>query len=81
MSEEERRNDIPIVALNPGGILNWKYKAETRLRKSPLAHSVVRSTGLIAEGKGLRCCVRRRVNISCDISEVDNCSGNFSSEG
>ncbi|CAN0577941.1 unnamed protein product, partial [Ectocarpus sp. 12 AP-2014] len=46
-----RSSDIPIVALNPGGILNWKYKAETSLRKSSLRHCVVRATGLIAEGK------------------------------
>ncbi|CAM9927282.1 unnamed protein product [Pylaiella littoralis] len=51
LSEEGRKNDIPIVALNPGGILNWKYKAETSLRKSSLRHTIVRSTGLIPEGK------------------------------
>ncbi|CAM9709771.1 unnamed protein product [Scytosiphon promiscuus] len=51
LTEEERKDDIPIVALNPGGILNWKYKAETSLRKSSLRHCVVRPTGLIAEGK------------------------------
>lgn len=52
MTEEERKNDIPIVALNPGGTLNWKYKAETALRQSSLRHCVVRATGLIPEGKG-----------------------------
>ena len=52
LSEEGRKNDIPIVALNPGGILNWKYKAEARLRQSGLRHCVVRATGLIPEGKG-----------------------------
>lgn len=25
-TEAERRAEIPIVQLNPGGILNWKYK-------------------------------------------------------
>lgn len=54
LTEDERKDDIPIVALNPGGILNWKYKAETSLRKSSLRHCVVRATGLIAEGKGAR---------------------------
>lgn len=52
LTEEERKNDIPIVALNPGGTLNWKYKAETALRQSSLRHCVVRATGLIPEGKG-----------------------------
>lgn len=52
LREEERENDIPIVGLNPGGILNWKYKGETRLRNSPLRHCIVRATGLIPEGKG-----------------------------
>lgn len=59
LSEEERKNDIPIVALNPGGILNWKYKAETRLRESQLDYCVIRATGLIPEGKGERSDVRR----------------------
>lgn len=54
LSEKERETDIPIVALNPGGILNWKYKAETCLRSSPLEYCIVRATGLIPKGKGER---------------------------
>ena len=47
--EEMRRKEIPIVRLNPGGVLNWKYFAEMALRNSGLTHSVIRPTGLIEE--------------------------------
>eukprot|EP00955_Chlamydomonas_euryale_P118473 366546-Chlamydomonas_euryale.AAC.6 len=30
--EEARKADIPIVQLNPGGTLNYKYQAECTLR-------------------------------------------------
>eukprot|EP01038_Epipyxis_sp_PR26KG_P004040 gene4040-5781_t len=43
---EECKYDIPIVQLNPQGILHWKYKAETALRKSGLNYSIIRATGL-----------------------------------
>lgn len=33
----QRAADIPIVQLNPGGTLNWKYKGETALRTSGLS--------------------------------------------
>jgi len=46
-TEAERARDIPIVALNPQGILNWKYKAEETLRYSGLPYTVIRATGLI----------------------------------
>mmetsp|Transcript_15982 Transcript_15982/g.26913 ORF Transcript_15982/g.26913 Transcript_15982/m.26913 type:complete len:680 (+) Transcript_15982:106-2145(+) len=45
-TEEERKRDIPIVQLNPGGILHWKYKAEEELRVSGLDYAIVRATGL-----------------------------------
>lgn len=45
-SPEERARDIPIVQLNPQGILNWKYKAETILRESGLSYTIIRATGL-----------------------------------
>lgn len=32
-TEAERRAEIPIVQLNPGGILNWKYKVRTQETK------------------------------------------------
>ncbi|CAM9483775.1 unnamed protein product [Phaeothamnion confervicola] len=48
-SPEERAKDIPIVQLNPQGILNFKYKFETALRLSPLRHCVIRATGLLPE--------------------------------
>ncbi|CAM9200473.1 unnamed protein product [Choristocarpus tenellus] len=51
--EEQRASDIPIVALNPQGILNWKYMGETVLRSSPLRHTIIRPTGLLPEGKGV----------------------------
>ena len=46
VTEEERKNEMPIVQLNPGGILNWKYKGEMAVRGSGLAYTVVRPTGL-----------------------------------
>ncbi|CAB1101195.1 unnamed protein product [Ectocarpus sp. CCAP 1310/34] len=74
LTEEERKNDIPIVALNPGGILNWKYKAETSLRKSSLRHCVVRATGLIAEGK------EGDESVRLQVGQGDTLSGRVSRE-
>jgi hypothetical protein len=45
-----RQADIPIVQLNPGGTLNWKYKGEAAVRASGLHYCVVRPTGLIQDG-------------------------------
>lgn len=42
---EARKKDIPIVQLNPGGILNYKYKGEMALRSSGLPYSVIRPVG------------------------------------
>ena len=39
-------SDIPIIRLNPGGILGKKCEAEELLRKSGLPYAVVRPTGL-----------------------------------
>jgi len=41
-----RAADVPIVRLNPGGALNWKYVGEAALRHSGLSYAVVRATGL-----------------------------------
>lgn len=43
---EARKKDIPIVQLNPGGALNWKYAGESAIRFSGVPYCVVRSTGL-----------------------------------
>ncbi|KIZ06137.1 hypothetical protein MNEG_1822 [Monoraphidium neglectum] len=43
---EARKKDIPIVQLNPGGVLNWKFEAECVARASGFPYSVVRCTGL-----------------------------------
>jgi len=43
-------SDIPIIRLNPGGILEQKCKAEQALRESGLPYVVVRPTGLKFEG-------------------------------
>lgn len=40
-----RKRDIPIVQLNPGGILNFKYSGENTLRSSGLPYAVVRPVG------------------------------------
>lgn len=66
-SEEDRAKDIPIVKLNPQGILNWKYKAECKLRYSGLPYTVVRATGLIVDEE----CPKRRL----DFSQTDKMVG------
>eukprot|EP00244_Chara_vulgaris_P004348 TRINITY_DN18624_c0_g1_i1.p1 TRINITY_DN18624_c0_g1~~TRINITY_DN18624_c0_g1_i1.p1 ORF type:complete len:623 (-),score=126.34 TRINITY_DN18624_c0_g1_i1:171-1949(-) len=43
---EEREKSIPIVKLNPGGILTWKLIAEDALRASGLKYTIVRPCGL-----------------------------------
>jgi len=49
-TEEDRKNCVmPIVQLNPGGTLNFKYDGETAVRSSGLQYSVVRSSGLVTE--------------------------------
>ena len=42
----KRAADVPIVRLNPGGALNWKYIGEAALRHSGISYAVVRATGL-----------------------------------
>lgn len=49
---EARKRDIPIVQLNPGGVLNHKYAGEAAVRASGLAYAVVRPTGLTNETEG-----------------------------
>lgn len=50
--EEKRKQDIPIVQLNPGGVLNHKYVGELAVRASGLPYAVVRPTGLTGENGG-----------------------------
>lgn len=47
---EARKKDIPIVQLNPGGVLNHKYKGEfaVRFAAGDLPYTIVRPTGLDA---------------------------------
>eukprot|EP00775_Hariotina_reticulata_P006495 gene6495-6723_t len=47
---EARKRDIPIVQLNPGGVLNYKYEAECVVRASGLPYTVIRCTGLDDRG-------------------------------
>ena len=42
---EARKRDIPIVQLNPGSTLNWKYEGENALRSAGLPYSIIRATG------------------------------------
>ena len=44
--QEARKKDIPIVQLNPGGVLNYKYDGENAVRASGLPYAVVRPTGM-----------------------------------
>lgn len=48
-NEEARKKEIPIVQLNPGGILNYKYDGENAVRSSGLSYSVIRPTGMSDE--------------------------------
>ena len=43
--EAARKKDIPIVQLNPGGVLNHKYAGEWAVRTSELPYTIIRSTG------------------------------------
>ena len=43
---EARKADIPIVQLNPGGTLNYKYMGEAAVRGTGLPYTVIRSTGV-----------------------------------
>ena len=50
--EAARKRDIPIVQLNPGGVLNWKFAGEAAVRASGLAYCVVRPTGMSDDAGG-----------------------------
>lgn len=52
--EEARKKEIPIVQLNPGGVLNYKYEGENAVRASGLPYAVIRPTGMSdnADGAG-----------------------------
>lgn len=49
---ERRKADVPIVQLNPGGVLNYKYAAELAVRQTGLPYVVMRSTGMIDSNEG-----------------------------
>lgn len=38
---------MPIVQLNPGGVLNYKYAGENAVRASGLPYAVLRPTGIV----------------------------------
>lgn len=42
---EKRARDIPIVQLNPSGVLNFKYEGEMALRGSGLPYTIIRAVG------------------------------------
>lgn len=44
--EAKRKAEIPIVQLNPGGILNHKYDGELAVRNCGLPYTVIRPTGM-----------------------------------
>lgn len=48
-AEDRKRCSMPIVQLNPGGTLNWKYTGETAVRASGMPYTVVRACGLVTE--------------------------------
>mmetsp|Transcript_11177 Transcript_11177/g.16738 ORF Transcript_11177/g.16738 Transcript_11177/m.16738 type:complete len:674 (-) Transcript_11177:260-2281(-) len=70
ITEEERENEIPIVKLNPNGILNWKYKGEEALRESGLPYSVIRPTGLTS--------LNETTDFALDVVQGDSISGQIS---
>lgn len=46
VSIEETKRDIPIIQLNPKGILNWKYRGEEAVRTSGLRYTIIQAAGL-----------------------------------
>lgn len=67
---EARKKDIPIVQLNPGGILNYKYMGETALRASALPYTIIRPVGTFPSGgavgwsaKARSICSRTRLQV------------------
>lgn len=46
---EARKKDIPIVQLNPGGILNYKYMGEFAVRTSGYPYTVIRPVGALPQ--------------------------------
>ncbi|GAB5353807.1 hypothetical protein AAMO2058_000065500 [Amorphochlora amoebiformis] len=69
-TKEERENEIPIVKLNPNGILNWKYKGENVLRESGLEYAVIRPTGLTTQNM--------TTDYALDLKQGDSMSGSIS---
>lgn len=60
---EARKKDIPIIQLNPGGVLNYKYDAEVKARASGFPYCVVRCTGeewVLRGGGSRRGCTGRQ---------------------
>lgn len=47
--KEAREKDIPIVRMNPKGILGFKYDGENAIRSSSLPYTIVRPNALIGE--------------------------------
>jgi len=47
--DERRALDVPIVQLNPGGVLNHKYAGENAYRAADVDYAIVRSTGLVED--------------------------------
>lgn len=47
--KEAREKDIPIVRMNPKGILGYKYDGENAIRSSSLPYTIVRPNALIGE--------------------------------
>lgn len=52
---EARKADIPIVQLNPGGTLNYKYMGEAAVRGAGVPYTVIRSTGARAQTVRITC--------------------------
>ena len=51
---EARKADIPIVQLNPGGVLNHKYAGEQAVRASGLPYTVIKPVGAAPGCRGTR---------------------------
>lgn len=64
--EAARKKDIPIVQLNPGGVLNHKYAGEWAVRTSELPYTIIRSTGDSPESL-LACWEAVRVRKRCGL--------------
>ena len=68
--EVKRAQDIPIVQLNPGGVLNHKYAGENAVRYAGVPYLIVRPTGITTD--------EQPEDMQVDITQGDTITGRIS---